>query len=83
MESKWKKEFEEKGFIGPFKVYEVEEAMQMINSIRKKNFNRDNILFDNDLNYDRHFDIPELTNHIGHPAIVEKLRAIMGRDVLC
>ncbi|MCF6437903.1 chlorinating enzyme [Pseudoalteromonas luteoviolacea] len=83
MESQWRKEFQDNGFIGPFKVYEPEEAKQMIASVRKQNFNRDNILFDNDLNYDRHYDIPELTNHIGHPRIVEKLRAIMGHDILC
>jgi non-heme Fe2+,alpha-ketoglutarate-dependent halogenase len=83
MEQQWKKDFDENGFIGPFKVYEPEEAKEIIASIRKQNFNREKILFDNDLNYDRHYDIPELTKHISHPRIVEKLRAIMGPDILC
>lgn len=83
MKEKWKADFEKNGFIGPFKAYEPEEAKAKLNEIRKANFNRQHILWDNDLNYERHFDVPELTQHICHPAIVEKLIAILGPDIIC
>lgn len=71
------------GFLGPVKVYEPEEARELLHQIRTNNQDRSHILFDNDVNYDRHFDIPELTRHIGQRAIIEKLRKIIGPDLLC
>ncbi len=35
------------------------------------------------MNYDRHFDIPELSRHIMHPTILKYLRGILGADLLC
>lgn len=75
--------FNTNGFIGPFKLYEPDEARRMLDEIRIKNLNRENILFDNDVNYDRHFDITELSNHITHPGIINRIQSILGRDILC
>jgi non-heme Fe2+,alpha-ketoglutarate-dependent halogenase len=82
--AQWKQDFEKNGVIGPFKVYEPEEAKELLNKIRINNLDRSHILFDNDVNYDRHFDIPELTQHVGQLAITEKLRAVFGHEnILC
>ncbi|NJM31592.1 MAG: chlorinating enzyme [Limnobacter sp.] len=75
--------FNENGFLGPIKLYEPEQAKAILQKIRLNNLERSHILFDNDVNYDRHFDIPELTQHIGHPTIVEKISSILGQDILC
>lgn len=74
--------FWENGFIGPIKLYEPEEAKEILTAIRLHNQDRSHILFDNDVNYDRHFDIPELTQHIGHPKIIEVIRQIIGNHIL-
>jgi non-heme Fe2+,alpha-ketoglutarate-dependent halogenase len=74
--------FEENGVIGPFTLYSPEEARSILRRIRIGNQDRSCILFDNEVNYDRHFDIPELADHIGHPTIVEKVGKILGPDLL-
>ncbi|HET8659246.1 MAG TPA: chlorinating enzyme [Micromonosporaceae bacterium] len=74
--------FTNDGFIGPIKLYEPEEATEMIREIRIRNQNRSNALYQNSVNYDRHYDIPELSRHISHPTIVKYLQAILGSDVL-
>lgn len=75
--------FEKNGFLGPIKLYEPDEARAMLSRIRIDNLDRSHALFDNDVNYDRHFDIPDLTQHIGHPTTIEKLRKLLGKDFLC
>jgi non-haem Fe2+, alpha-ketoglutarate-dependent halogenase len=75
--------FEENGFLGPIKLYEPEHARELLRDIRIHNQDRRRALYDNDVNYDRHFDIPELTQHIGHPGIVERLKKILGPDLFC
>lgn len=74
--------FEENGVIGPFTLYSPDEAKAMLRRIRIANQDRSHILFDNEVNYDRHFDIPELAAHIGHPTIIEKVSKILGPDLL-
>lgn len=74
--------FEENGVIGPFTLYSPDEAKSILRRIRIANQDRSHILFDNEVNYDRHFDIPELADHIGHPTIVEKVGKILGPDLL-
>jgi non-haem Fe2+, alpha-ketoglutarate-dependent halogenase len=74
--------FNENGFVGPIKIYEPQEAKEILARIRLKNQDRSHILFDNDVNYDRHFDIPELAQHIANPRIVEMLNLFLGPDVL-
>jgi non-heme Fe2+,alpha-ketoglutarate-dependent halogenase len=74
--------FQQNGFIGPFSLYDPQEAKEILQCIRIKNLDRSHILFDNDVNYDRHFDISELSRHIGHPGIISRVREIMGPDLL-
>ncbi|WP_108867384.1 chlorinating enzyme [Aquimarina aquimarini] len=76
-----KKQFFEQGFIGPIKVYEPEEAKNILKQIRIKGADHSKMLHKNTLNYDRHFDIEELTNHICREEIVERLASIMGDDI--
>lgn len=79
----WVQSFWKNGFTGPFRVYEPEEARDLLHRIRTANVDREHILFDNEVNYDRHFDIPELTRHIGRQQILEVVRALLGQDLLC
>jgi non-heme Fe2+,alpha-ketoglutarate-dependent halogenase len=75
--------FEKDGFIGPIKLYEPEEAREMLRQIRIDNIDRSHAIFDNDVNYDRHFDIPTLSQHIGNKRVIEIVRRILGPDLLC
>lgn len=74
--------FEENGYMGPFTLYSPDEARTRLKRMRRANQDRSHVLFDNDVNYDRHFDIPELAEHIGHPTIIEKVAKILGPDLL-
>jgi non-heme Fe2+,alpha-ketoglutarate-dependent halogenase len=79
-----KEAFDRQGFIGPFKIYEPDEAKAIGKEFRAKNSDVSHSLYGkNPVNYDRHFDIPELTRHICHPEIVKRLRLVLGNDVLC
>lgn len=75
--------FDANGFVGPFKLYEPDDAREMLQKIRIDNFDRSKAIFDNDVNYDRHFDIPILSRHIGHRRVIEILRLILAQDLLC
>lgn len=75
--------FQRNGFFGPIKLYEPEQAKELLRRIRINNLDRSKSLFDNDVNYDRHFDIPELARHIMHPGIIQKAREILGENILC
>src|SRR5437868_2682027 len=75
--------FNKNGFVGPFKLYEPSEAKEILRQIRIKNQDKSHAIFDNPVNYDRHFDIPELAKHICHPGIVNRLKSILGEDILC
>lgn len=75
--------FERDGFIGPIRLYEPQEAAAMLRALRQGNQDRTHVLYDNDMNYDRHFDIPELSQHIMHPTILKYLKGILGPDILC
>lgn len=74
--------FNRDGFMGPFTLYSPDEARGLLRRIRTGNQDRSHVLFDNDVNYDRHFDIPELADQIGHPTVVEKVAKILGPDLL-
>lgn len=78
-----RKNFHENGFIGPFKAYDPDDASAILKEIRRRAQDRSCAVFDNDCNYDRHFDIDVLAQHIFNRAIVEHLRAILGDDLLC
>lgn len=78
-----REQFNRDGVIGPFKVYEPEDAKKMLGSIRAASISSDNAMHKNSVGWDRHFDIKELTNHITHEKIIEKVSAILGNDLLC
>jgi non-haem Fe2+, alpha-ketoglutarate-dependent halogenase len=76
--------FDQQGFLGPFRLYQPSEAKAILKEIRAKNEDMSHNLYGNNpVNYDRHFDIPELTKHVAHPEIIKRLRLILGDDVLC
>ncbi|MEM8908916.1 MAG: chlorinating enzyme [Bacteroidota bacterium] len=75
--------FFKQGFIGPFRIYEEKEAKHILRQVRIKNNIRTNILFNNDVNYDRHFDISELSRHVCNPGIVGRVSSILGEDLIC
>jgi len=78
-----KQQFIADGVIGPFKLYEPEIAKEILRNIRKSNLNRHKMVFDNDVNYDRHLDIEALAKHIGQKGIIDRLTGILGENVLC
>jgi non-haem Fe2+, alpha-ketoglutarate-dependent halogenase len=76
--------FDEKGFLGPVRLYAPEDAREMLKEIRARNSDRSRALYpDSNVNYDRHFDMPELSQLIGHPEVVKRLQGILGESVLC
>jgi len=76
--------FEENGFFGPFKVYEPDEATEIWRAMRTKVPDTSRQIFQGTkINYDRHFDISELTRHVANARIVGKLRGLIGEDILC
>ena len=75
--------FKKNGYVEPFKVYEEEEAKDLLAAIRIKNLDQRDSLYDNDVNYDRHFDIPELREHICNPRIVGRIRSLFRAAVAC
>lgn len=76
--------FVENGFLGPFKVYDQDEAKEIGKKIRVQTQNKEHAPFpESDINYDRHIDVPLLTRHISHPAIVRRLQSLIGPDVFC
>lgn len=79
----WRKSFIKDGFIGPIRLYEPDRARELLKEIRIANQDTSNALYDNDVNYDRHFDIAPLSEHIGHPTIVAAVQAILGQDLFC
>jgi len=78
-----KKHFDDYGFVRPFKVYEPEEAQEILKVIRHKNQDRSRAIYNNDVNYDRHFDISEMSRHIAAPPIIRRIQSIIGEDIFC
>lgn len=80
-----KKLFDTQGFIGPFKLFEPEEAKAIWKSdIRPQLMKRENSIFPNSLlNYDRHLDIKILQDIVTSPQIVDRLNSILGDELLC
>jgi chlorinating enzyme len=81
-----RKKFDEQGFIGPFKLWEPEEMTSFWKSQRAALMDPEKSarkIFDNPVNYDRHLDIGGLSKLISEPAIVRRMQAIIGPDVLC
>lgn len=82
------KQFHEKGFIGPFVLYDEEEIKEIYKDVRAELFNREYAPYDTPMdsavaNYDRHLDINFLSKHICRKDIVERLERILGDDIIC
>jgi len=78
--------FEEQGFIGPFKLWEPEVMRAFWKKQRALMLDSETssrAIFDNPMNYDRHFDIPGLSSIISEPAIIRRMQALIGDDMLC
>jgi len=79
----FKRSFDKNGFVGPIKLYEPHVAKDILHRIRLDNQDRSRAIFDNDVNYDRHFDIPALAKHISHPRIIQILQHLLCEDLMC
>ncbi|MGH8258230.1 MAG: chlorinating enzyme [Steroidobacteraceae bacterium] len=80
--------FDLNGYVGPFKVYDREEIEAERYGLRMSLMDRERAAYDeqkagNISNYDRHLDIPFLDRHIRRPQIVDRVRSILGLDLLC
>lgn len=84
--------FHQQGFLGPFKVYEVEEMKRLWRRERLQLMDRRSAVYDegdaqagntNIANYDRHLDSTFLADHICRPQIVDRVAAVLGPDLLC
>jgi non-heme Fe2+,alpha-ketoglutarate-dependent halogenase len=76
--------FKENGFVGPFDLYPPDEAplkwdQAKIEMVLSANKPHDSTI----INYDRHLDCNTLSEHVGRPEIVHKLRSLIGDDILC
>jgi non-heme Fe2+,alpha-ketoglutarate-dependent halogenase len=76
--------FNENGFVGPFDLYDEQEApllwnQAMIEMVTSQNKPHNSTV----INYDRHLDCNTLSEHISRPEIVHKLRSLIGDDILC
>ena len=82
---------DENGYVGPFTLCEPEEMEQIWNKTRRQVFDRSHAIYEIDMhsgpnniaNYDRHLDIPFLAQLVARPEIVNKLKGILGPDILC
>ncbi|GAB2810411.1 chlorinating enzyme [Streptomyces daliensis] len=81
-----KKTFAEQGFIGPFTLWEPEVMTAWWKKQRAALLdprNKERAAFDNPVNYDRHLDVPGLSQIITEPAIGRRMQALIGDDVQC
>jgi non-haem Fe2+, alpha-ketoglutarate-dependent halogenase len=85
-------DFHEKGFAGPFKAYEPQEMEQTFRRLRPQLLDMRKAIYStqgavsgvtNLANYDRHFDVPFLAEHLFRPQIVDRVNSILGPDVIC
>jgi non-haem Fe2+, alpha-ketoglutarate-dependent halogenase len=85
-------EFHRQGYLGPFKVYEVEEMRAHWKRQRLQLMDRSAAVYQDSLalsgatniaNYDRHLDCDFFADHVCRPEIVDRVASILGPDVLC
>ncbi len=83
--------FQERGYLGPFTVYEEEEMRRLWRRERLRLMNRSHAVYDEDAyagntniaNYDRHLDSTFLADHVCRREIVDRVAAVLGPNVLC
>jgi non-heme Fe2+,alpha-ketoglutarate-dependent halogenase len=76
--------FCDNGFIGPFDLYDQEDAVRRwnrakIEMVLSKNKPHHSTI----INYDRHLDCDTLSEHVCRPEIVSRVSSLMGNDILC
>ncbi len=81
-------QFDRNGFIGPFDVYPRDEMLSRLPDLRLSLLDRGSAAYDLDeagpiANYDRHLDVDFLDAHVRRPEIIDRLRYILGDDLLC
>jgi non-haem Fe2+, alpha-ketoglutarate-dependent halogenase len=85
-------DFHQRGYIGPFTLYEPEEMKALWQQVRPQLLDRSKAVYQDEdaisgatniLNYDRHLDVSFLSDHICRPEIVDRVVSILGPDVLC
>jgi non-heme Fe2+,alpha-ketoglutarate-dependent halogenase len=86
------RKFQERGFYGPFKVYEPEDVSRTWRRERLALMDRTHAVYQEEAaqsgntnisNYDRHLDSEFLADHICRPEIVDRVASVLGPDVLC
>lgn len=84
--------FHQRGYHGPFKVYEVDEMKAIWRKERLRLMDRSDAIYQEDAaqsgntnisNYDRHLDNDFLADHICRPEVVDRVTSVLGPDVLC
>ncbi|MCD0453403.1 chlorinating enzyme [Actinocorallia sp. API 0066] len=76
--------FRENGFVGPFDLYSEEEAPLLWNQAKIEMVLSQNKPHNSTIiNYDRHLDCNTLSDHVSRPEIVNRLRSLIGDDILC
>ncbi len=77
-----KKFFDANGYVGPYTLFTPEETKGIWNNLRKELLDVSQAVYPGaPYNYDRHFDIPFLTNFISMPEIVQRVQSILGSDL--
>lgn len=84
--------FHERGYLGPFTVYEEDEMKKLWRRERLRLMDRSGAVYDegdaqagntNIANYDRHLDSTFLADHICRPEIVDRVTGVLGPNVMC
>jgi non-heme Fe2+,alpha-ketoglutarate-dependent halogenase len=76
--------FKDNGFVGPFDLYDPEEAPLLWNQAKIEMVLSENKPHNSTIiNYDRYLDCNILSDHVCRPEIVHKLRSLIGDDILC
>jgi non-haem Fe2+, alpha-ketoglutarate-dependent halogenase len=82
-------QFERDGYIGPFDLYDAAEMEKHVRALRPKLISTKKSIYAGEAqasaisNYDRHFDIDFLAEHVTQPEIVDRVASILGPDTLC
>jgi non-haem Fe2+, alpha-ketoglutarate-dependent halogenase len=85
-------DFHERGYAGPFTLYEPDEMRRIWRQERLRLLDRSAAVYPdasaagggtNIANYDRHLDNEFLADHVCRPEIVDRVGSVLGPDVLC
>lgn len=85
-------QFNQDGFIGPFTLYEPEEMKENWKKVRRDLMDTSKAIYSGDKaqsgatnisNYDRHFDVPFLGDHLCRPEIVDRVASLIGENLIC